>query len=150
MLQFFLCYSHPGGITIGRRQHKPYYYWTVQWCRKVEQSGWPIAGWPAVLSQLSQSSHLSLKIGWLLYDATQLSPTGCQPSQWTFLHQNTALMLPPPYYYTSMYSSVGIWVPRKWLQDKYLVYNIFYLYREIFKFPMQNLPYFCLFILYME
>ena len=47
-----------GGIIIVRRQHKPY-YWTVQWCRKVKQSGCLITGWSSVFSQLSQLSHLS-------------------------------------------------------------------------------------------
>ena len=41
------------GIIVGRRQHNPY-HWTIQWCRKVEQSGWLIAGWPTVSSLLSQ------------------------------------------------------------------------------------------------
>ena len=34
---------------------------------------------------------------------TQLSLTGDQPSRWTFVHTDTALMLPSSYYYTSMF-----------------------------------------------
>ena len=94
-------YSSHGGIIVGRKKHKPY-YWTVQWCRKVEQSGLPIAGWSAVLSLLSQLSHLSCedRVAEVRCDTVsivrlmQLHPTGGQPSQWTFLHHNTALMLP--------------------------------------------------------
>ena len=96
-------------LIVGRRQHKPY-YWSVQWCIKVMQSGWPIAGWSAVLSLLRQLSHLSYedRVAEVRYNTVsivrliQLSSTGGQPSQWTFLHHNSALMLPPPYYYTSM------------------------------------------------
>ena len=88
--------SHRGGLIEGRRHHKPY-YWTVQWCRKVKQSGWLIGCFkpvkPAITPQL-----LTVEISILLAQS-QICAEG-QPSQWTFLHHNTALMLPPPY--TSM------------------------------------------------
>ena len=69
---------------------KPY-YWTVQWCRKVEQSGWPKAGWSAALSLLSQLTHICYgdRVAEVRCNTVstlrllQPSPTGCQPSLWT-------------------------------------------------------------------
>ena len=89
------------------------------------QSGWPIAGWSAVLSQLSHLSVITEKLSHLSTLATlngkgtmqyrvrrttyiQLSPTGGQLFQWTFLYHNMAHMLPPPYSYTSMFTTTFV------------------------------------------
>ena len=99
--------SYYGGIIVGRTQHKPNYC-TVHWYRKVEQTGWRIAGWSAVLSLLSQLSHLSYedRVAKVrcntMFIVILVSLTGGLASQWTFLQHNTELLLPPPYYYASM------------------------------------------------